>query len=695
MAANYSQVMAIASKIIKIEPFTTMDYMMSCNAILKIVSSDEFIKHENSLKLYNAFYEMFESHVKAALSEDTITLEMYDAVWRNYYISSGFMDRWAYYINTRFATSYKSETPNIHPIMTLYKAFMHIWKNEVILRTNHSAAAFIHNAIEEERRGGSIPRPAIERAILSYQAVELYRDFIEEPFIANTSVFYRTCVSPNPDVAYFNNVAKLLRDEEERRYIPDELRARAISLFDEIFIKENQEILQGVWRTNLTVRTSYMDAHESETRRSAFRLLKRLSLIEPLAQEYEAYVKQTNKVDTNPEKPADEINELLAVVEKINDEVARDYENDGYMRAAADRALMHVINDGRKINEIFAKYVETSLRSSLDDPHAFAHRNFKLIFKFLENKDVFQRYYAKMLARRLVGDAQFNEDQETYPIMVMREISGNEYVRNIEGLIKDYKISGTLNEDYQSCIMMLDNDDNIKTSYSVLATSTWPLNASMATPFIPAMEVQSHLSSFETYYMNKRAGRKLIWLHEFCRAEIKLTYTKPVITVQLSSYQLAVLTQFNGADELTMQQLQLATGMPMELLIQIMEPIVKSGILIIDGEQRYKLRLDFKPKKTKININVPIKIQQKAEDSATDAQVENERRFVLQAMIVRIMKMRKTTGYNLLISEVAQQASTRFTPTIPMIKREIAVMIDKEYIRREEAGSTNNIHYIA
>jgi len=48
----------------------------------------------------------------------------------------------------------------------------------------------------------------------------------------------------------------------------------------------------------------------------------------------------------------------------------------------------------------------------------------------------------------------------------------------------------------------------------------------------------------------------------------------------------------------------------------------------------------------------------------------------VEACIVRIMKDRKQMGHNDLISEVAHQLSSRFSPSMSMIKKRIEGLID-------------------
>jgi cullin 3 len=75
-------------------------------------------------------------------------------------------------------------------------------------------------------------------------------------------------------------------------------------------------------------------------------------------------------------------------------------------------------------------------------------------------------------------------------------------------------------------------------------------------------------------------------------------------------------------------------------------------------------------------MQVASKVETPKEREETQEMVDEERKHQVEACIVRIMKNRKTMTHNDLISEVAHQLSSRFQPSMGVIKKRVEGLID-------------------
>ena len=87
--------------------------------------------------------------------------------------------------------------------------------------------------------------------------------------------------------------------------------------------------------------------------------------------------------------------------------------------------------------------------------------------------------------------------------------------------------------------------------------------------------------------------------------------------------------------------------------------------------------------------------QAQAEESkATDDKIQEDRGYLLDAAIVRIMKSRKRMTNQILITETVVAVKGHFQPDVRQIKKQIDSLTDREYIRRDD-DNRDMYHYVA
>mmetsp|Transcript_54451 Transcript_54451/g.127336 ORF Transcript_54451/g.127336 Transcript_54451/m.127336 type:complete len:115 (-) Transcript_54451:221-565(-) len=114
----------------------------------------------------------------------------------------------------------------------------------------------------------------------------------------------------------------------------------------------------------------------------------------------------------------------------------------------------------------------------------------------------------------------------------------------------------------------------------------------------------------------------------------------------------------------------------------------------MQGAVRWNPRYSNKRTRVKVPPPQPSAKAQEDQSKETMAEVHEDRRAVVQAVVVRIMKARKTIPHATLIAQVKHQLHHRFEPSTADIKKNIDVLIDKEYLERDQ-DHEELYHYVA
>jgi len=213
-------------------------------------------------------------------------------------------------------------------------------------------------------------------------------------------------------------------------------------------------------------------------------------------------------------------------------------------------------------------------------------------------------------------------------------------------------LSKDLTDQFKERMTQNHDDMDINFSIMVLGTNFWPLNAPNNEFNIPA-DILPVYNRFSQYYQTKHSGRKLTWLWNYSKNELRTNYLNQKYILMTSSYQMAVLLQYNDNDTLSLDELVTATAISKEVLTQVLAILVKAKVLINEEKDQYDLNpskffpfhlrhdvtelgdIDFKSKKIRVNLNLPIKAEVKAESADVLKTVDEDRKYVIQATIVR------------------------------------------------------------
>ena len=102
---------------------------------------------------------------------------------------------------------------------------------------------------------------------------------------------------------------------------------------------------------------------------------------------------------------------------------------------------------------------------------------FQCIFKYINNKDLFEENYRKLLGRRLLRNSSMIKENESIFYEVMKEENGYNYVKKIEKMINDIFYSQNINFDFRK--KYINNNINLPTEefyVKLLSQESWPFD---------------------------------------------------------------------------------------------------------------------------------------------------------------------------------------------------------------------------
>ncbi|CAN9231653.1 hypothetical protein CUC08_Gglean001562 [Alternaria sp. MG1] len=318
------------------------------------------------------------------------------------------------------------------------------------------------------------------------------------------------------------------------------------------------------------------------------------------------------------------------------------------------------------------------------------------LFRFLHGKAVFEAFYKKDLARRLLMGRSASADAERSMLSRLKIECGAGFTANLEQMFRDIELSREEMSSYKNISEERNEKLSLDLNVNVLSASAWPTYPTV--PVILPPEIQSAINKFEAHYKIKHSGRKLEFKHALAHCQIKARFPKGLKELVVSSFQAIVLLLFNGRKEdehIDYDYLKQATGLPTAELNRTLQSLACAKVRPltkhpkgreINETDTFTLNASFTDPKYRIKVNTVQLKETAAENKETHERVAADRNYETQAAIVRILKARKRISHAELVSETISATKNRGTLEVSGIKRNIDRLIEKEFLEREDDG---------
>ncbi|KIK67321.1 hypothetical protein GYMLUDRAFT_37412 [Collybiopsis luxurians FD-317 M1] len=531
----------------------------------------------------------------------------------------------------------------------------------------------------------------------------------------------------------------------------------ALFLLPDVPDTDSGRLARLEWLTTPEAIKAYIDNNRVSTLGKMYRLFNRLNETthsrEPLKVLSKAWKVYINNVvsaivkSTTPDSSASDADESMvptllkfkARVEKILGDtfITKEGKRDAdFTQALSDGFTSGFRTRRSKPAEMLAKYLDGMMRkgqakfleslAKLDSSSSTAPTNTQnnqdtafhshllqvlSLYRFSEDKDVFRAFYHRQLAKRLLLGRSASSDAEAGILRMLKEQYDPEFDMG-ENMFKDLSLSAEMMREYRSSKFIGQGDDNLEVR--VLQRSAWPF-ALGKKQLVVTDGMQKQLDTFSDYYKQKHKSRTLDWDHALGTMSLKTKFKpagKPAVEKELSVslYQGVVLLMFQEKNEISFTEIREAQhSIEDDDLRRTLQSLacgkkkvlrkIPSGRDVFDGDSfrfndEFVITDEGKKAGYRIHVNsIQAKVSIK-ESATTNKHIQDDRKHLLDAAIVRIMKAKKSLAYNELTMQTIDTVKKHYAPEVDEVKRRIEALVEGEYLEREE-GKKGVFRYLA
>ena len=314
-----------------------------------------------------------------------------------------------------------------------------------------------------------------------------------------------------------------------------------------------------------------------------------------------------------------------------------------------------------------------------------------IIFKSIQNKDLFIIPYKKDLSKRLLLNRGVNENQEVeLANLFLNTIGENDESISLQHMFNDLKIS---RNQYDN----LTTSSLIEFTPFILEKRYWPdipkIDPNADNELILSPILQECVKQFMTQFHeldSKNCSKVLDWtnygLHQLV---IAVTFDRGVKELIVNLYQAIIILLFEHQERYTIDEFVARSQMDERFIKRIINSLMRCK-LVIQHEDKYEFNYGLQDKSTKIKVPFAKDISKEAktiEKLQTIELVERNRQEEFRSTLTKIMKEHRLMTMTELLNTAIKQLQTKGPVTVQDLKQTIEFLIDGEYLKREDNHS--------
>ncbi|CAM8911872.1 hypothetical protein QQ045_031817 [Rhodiola kirilowii] len=709
--------------------FSSEDYMMLYTTIYNMCTQKP--PHDYSQQLYDKYKLAFEDYIRESVlpslreKHDEFMLRELVRRWGNHKIMVRWLSRFFYYLDRYFIA--RRSLPPLHDVgLICFKELVY----EVVKDKVRDA---VISLIDQEREGEQIDRALLKNILdifveIGMGSMDQYENDFEKAMLDDTAAYYSRKASnwiledSCPD--YMLKAEECLKREKDRvgHYLHsssetkllDKVQNELLTVYASQLLEKEHSGCHALLRDDKTEDLSRM-----------YRLFSRITRgLDPVSNIFKQHVtgegtalvkqaedaastKKAEKRDiVGPQEQAF-VRKVIELHDKYLAYVSDCFQNHTLFHKALKEAFEVFCNKGvggSSSAELLATFCDNILKKGgseklSDEAIEETLEKVVKLLAYISDKDLFAEFYRKKLARRLLFDKSANDDHERSILTKLKQQCGGQFTSKMEGMVTDLTLARENQTSFEDYINNNpDANPGIDLTVTVLTTGFWPSYKSFDLN-LPA-EMVKCVEVFREFYQTKTKHRKLTWIYSLGTCNINGKFEAKTIELIVTTYQAAALLLFNASDRLSYSEIVTQLNLNDEDVIRVLHSLSCAKYKILNKEPAttktiaptdyFEFNTKFTDKMRRIKIPLPPVDEKKKviED------VDKDRRYAIDASIVRIMKSRKVLGHQQLVLECVEQLGKMFKPDFKAIKKRIEDLITRDYLERDK-DNPNLFRYLA
>jgi len=710
------------------------------------------VLHKKGDTLYEGVKEVIREHLEEKIRVDVLNslnnqfLQVLNQVWSDHQTSMMMIRDILMYMDRIYVQQCSVDN--------VYNVGLNLFRDHVINHPNirdHLRHTLL-SQVTMERRGEYIEAHWIKNVCkmlvdLGIDRRTVYEEIFEVPFLEQSAEFYRSesqrYLNENCASTYIREVEQRIEEESKRaqRYLDPGTEIKIVHVVEgELITKHMTSIVE---MENSGVVNMLRD-QKIDDLNCAYRLFCRVQAgLQCIIACVSSYLREQGKSLVTEEEGGKSdavqyIQKLLELKDRFDIFLVRSFNNDKEFLKMIAKDFEYFLNLNPRSPEYLSLFIDDKLKKGAkgmtETEIEQVLEKTMVLFRYLQDKDVFERYYKQHLAKRLLLNKSVSDDSEKNMISKLKTECGCQFTSKLEGMFKDMAISNSTMDEFKVfCGNAGAHLHGVDLSVRVLTTGFWPTQSTPFKTILPSAP-RTAFDVFKKFYLAKHSGRQLNLQAQLGWADLNAffygvkreepeptqtiqmpttkylhdpgaepsTNTFPIMTprrhiISVSTHQMCILMLYNERDSFSCQELATRTQIPEKDLLRALMSLAmgkqNQRILIktpktkeIEPDHIFTINDSFTSKLIRVKIQaIACRGESEPERKETRSKVDEDRKHEIEAAIVRIMKARKQMPHSNLVTEVTEQLRSRFMPSPVIIKKRIEALIEREYLARTDS----------